>query len=155
MQTPNIIATDSADIPATVNSSQSSTIDVAGFLLPKQTEVIRNSTAFADSNDATHPMADAKPLRSPLLLDLQTWLFALFTGAWLFMTIVYAWAVSMTTGPLTKLVPPSETTSLNVLRVGSEIAGILLASLASSALSVGLWASASSDKGISMGLCWG
>lgn len=77
-----------------------------------------------------------------------TWKLASFTGALLAITIVYAWAVSVISGPLSKLVPPSVSSSLLVLRITTEVTGILLGILCASTLEVILWGTAGSGKGI-------
>ena len=79
-----------------------------------------------------------------------TWTLSLFTGAALTVTIVYAWAVSMKPGPITKIVPSGETISLNVLRICSEVTGILLVALWTSVLEVILWVNAGSTNGMTM-----
>jgi hypothetical protein len=91
-----------------------------------------------------------RPLPSQFRLNFWTWVLALIAGVWLAATIVYSWAVSVTTGPLTKLVPHNISQSLTVLRVASEVTGLLLSALCASTLEVIVWAVASSKRGITM-----
>jgi hypothetical protein len=102
-------------------------------------------------SEPPHPLRLApRQLPSQFRLNFWTWVLALIAGIWLAATLVYAWAVSVTTGPLTKLVPHSVSRSLTVLRVASEVAGFLLAALCASTLEVIVWAVASSKRGITM-----
>ena len=104
----------------------------------------------AAQTTARPPKRHATARPSPYQLHWLTWLLAFVTAGVLTFTIVYAWALSMTTGPLTKLVYPSTTGSLTVLRATSEITGILLGMLCVATLQIVFWAAASSDDGISL-----
>jgi len=113
------------------------------------TESVRKMTSIELRNyDETRTQTE--PLPSPYRLHWLTWVLALVTGLVLAFTIVYAWAVSTTSGPLTKLVYASVTSSLTILRVTTEVTGIFLALLCVSTLHLVLWAVAASDKGISL-----
>jgi len=105
---------------------------------------IRSASTTSDSLQHTHALA------SQFQINAGTWTLALVTGLSLTLTIVYAWAVSVTSGPLTNLVPPSPSKSLNILRISSDVVGALLTALCTSTLEVMVWAAASSDKGITM-----
>ena len=92
------------------------------------------------------------PLRSQILLNKITWGVALVTGAALVSTIIYAWAVALSSGPnrLSPLIPGSESTTLRILNALAQTSAVLLTTLCASTLEVILWATASSPAGITM-----
>jgi len=92
----------------------------------------------------------SKRLQSPYRLHWLKLLLVLATGAVLAVTIIYAWATSMTTGPLIRFIPSGYSDSLLVLRVLTEVSGNLLKVLYASTLDVVLWAKASSQQGITL-----
>ena len=96
------------------------------------------------------PSSTPQPLESQFGRNLFTWLLAFVTGACLIAAIIYAWAVSVTNGKFTSLIPPSTSTALVILRVLSEASATLLAALIASTLETVVWASASSKRGITM-----
>ena len=79
-----------------------------------------------------------------------TWKLALVTFLFLVLTLIYAWATTTTSGPLTRLIPLSESNSLLVLRILTEITGLLLATLCGLGWTALLWGNANSQKGISL-----
>jgi hypothetical protein len=91
-----------------------------------------------------------QPLESQFRRNVFTWLLALVTGVCLIAAIVYAWALSVTTGMFTSLVPTSTSTALVILRILSEASVTLLAALIASTLETVVWASASSKRGVTM-----
>jgi len=79
-----------------------------------------------------------------------TWKLALVTFLFLVLTLIYSWATTTTSGPLTRLIPLSESNSLLVLRILTEITGLLLATLCGLGWTALLWGNANSQKGISL-----
>jgi hypothetical protein len=79
-----------------------------------------------------------------------TWKLALVTFLFLVLTVIYTWATTTTAGPLTRLIPLSESNSLLVLRILTEITGLLLATLCGLGWTALLWGNANSQKGISL-----
>lgn len=115
------------------------------------------------SNAEQHPPAQDPPkqetnvvaeaideITTNIGLSIWTYLLTLGTGLLLGITIVYAWALTETSGPLTKLIPHSLSLSLNVLRVTSEVTGMILAGLCATTLQATAWTFASARNGTAM-----
>ena len=75
---------------------------------------------------------------------IRPWIFPSLTLLALVVTVVYSWAMSMTSGALTRFVPGGEATSLLVLIIATELVCILLAELCSTTLSIIGWSTARS-----------
>jgi hypothetical protein len=114
------------------NSSQSSTKNV---LTTKEGDVAR-------------AQGHSKPLRSQIRLNSWTLILAFFTAPWLGITFLYAWAMSLASGPLTNLIPSSQSNSLVLLRILTDGTAILLVTLYAATLEIVAWASVSGDSGL-------
>ena len=93
---------------------------------------------------------DTKSLKRPWWMSRMTWCLFVGTGLWLALTIVFAWALATTSGPLVKFIPSSESTTITLLRILSEGNTALFSLLWASTLNVILWANSSHEDGISM-----
>src|SRR6266496_5437550 len=82
--------------------------------------------------------------------NLYTWIYSFLAGIWLPMTIMYAWSLTITRGPLVSLVPASPARAVVILQILSGGAAFLLAQLIGLTLEVVVWAIACSDNGITM-----
>lgn len=89
-----------------------------------------------------------RKLPSPTRLNKMTILLAAWTFLWLIPTILYLSGSATTTGFLTRLVPDSYSLSVNILRILTEICGILLAALCNSVIQLVSWRLVSSSGGL-------
>lgn len=100
---------------ATDDTSNTVKVDVASSLRvlsesPSNSSNSQSSRAIGEC----HVRDDTKLLRrGPWWMNKFTWCLFVATGLWLAVTIVHAWALAVTNGPLTKLIPISESATIN------------------------------------------
>jgi hypothetical protein len=112
---------------------------------------------FTSSKDFSQLQSTGKKLKPQWRQSLLVWTLLVTSGIWIAFTVLYALAVSSTTGMLHQLVPLSHgpTVTVRILRVLSEGVAILLLALMSSTLDAVLWAATSTKGGISMSTALG
>ena len=101
-----------------------------------------------EDEDVVRPEGHSNPLRSQIRLNSWTLILAFFAAPWLGITFVYAWAMTLTTGLLTNLIPSSQSNSLVLLRILTEGTAILLVTLYAATLEIVVWASVSGESGL-------
>src|SRR5437667_11823479 len=89
-------------------------------------------------------------LPPPFRLNLGVLSLSFVTGLWVLMTIFYAWGLTITRGTLVSLIPESSSRATLYLQILNGGATIFLAQLLWSTLETVLWATASSDGGITI-----
>jgi len=94
------------------------------------------------------PDIKAKNLPSPFSLNIFTIVLASFTIALTMFSIVFVVASTSTVSPLARIIPQGYALSLNLLRIVTEIVGLLLAALCDSVLEVIVWRLVSGVDGL-------
>ena len=107
-----------------------------------------NEESTLNDEPQTH-LTNPPRLKSLLRTNKFTLMVAIVAGCLLILSSIYAWALSLTTGPLTRIIPPNPW-DLTILRIFSELAKIFLGFSWNSALEVVLWAASGSKRGITM-----
>lgn len=91
-----------------------------------------------------------QPAMSRRKTDWGPFIYAYLALSFVISSVVYSWAMVVTTGPLASIVPASESHSLAILVILSTFAGILLTELCSVTFEIIGWARVQSAKGISL-----
>src|SRR5947207_2518887 len=101
-----------------------------------------------DYNPVYRDVSTSKPLRPQFQNNVIVWLTSFLTGAWLLMTVIYAWALTLKSGGLASLVPTNTARAVVTLQILSGGATFLLGQLISLTLETVVWAAACSSNGV-------
>jgi hypothetical protein len=116
----------------------------------------RNQNVDIETTRQTDPRKNRKQhstgqerLKRPILENAMTWVLAFGTGIWLISTLVYGWALAITTQNLFQSVtsPPEAT---RVLRILAEVATVAFNALLAYSAGVVMWATASTKRGVTV-----
>ena len=107
----------------------------------------RDDEHDVEHNDRPQPPQLPQP---PHKADRGPYMYAFFALSFVVSSVIYSWAMSLTSGILANMVPASESRSVAILIILTTLAGMLLTELCAVTLEVISWTRVQSSRGISI-----